>query len=188
MKFLVNFLFFTCFISSFGQTSDTIDIKYEIYKRIITDIHEKNIDYKNKKLYLDDKIGKFNHVDFFNLNIVLTNPDYVRDKKICEFLNNVECVDQYQIDNYRLFKVFNNHVDVEYPDFYGIYAPLDSWFQLIYQVTFNNFEKNKKISSEVIIPVKNVFFKGEEIINKTYFYKFKIDEQFKISDYELINF
>ncbi len=156
------------------------ELRRAIYESIQTDIQQKNPQNLNKQIYLDNTIGKVEYVDLLNVDLVLSEPKYQNDKNFCQQMFNVNCVDKYQIDHYKLAKIYNEHKDTDYPDFYGIYAPIDHWYQLVYQILNNNLKKEDKVKAEIVIPVKNTYFKDGVICTNLYFYKYIINENFEI--------
>ena len=181
----ILFLLFSSFI--FAQSVSTNEVKKNIYQLIINDINKTNSTYPIKLIYLDATMNKFNSIDLFSFDINLTEPDYKKDETICKMFSNVTCTEKFQIDNFKLTKVYNEHKDTDYPDFYGIYAPLDHWYQYVYQMVYNNLSKDK-IGAEEIIPVKHMFYRNGIVINETLFYKFLINENGEIIQSNLIKY
>lgn len=177
---ILNILFLFCSIHLFSQFSNTNDLRKEIYELILVDINKNKPNYPIKQIYIDGTVNKFKNIDLLSFDILFSDPEYVNDKEFCQLFFNVSCVEKFEIDSYKLSKVYNEHKDEDYPDFYGIYAPTDHWFQLVNQIVSNSLEKGAKTKAEIIIPVKNTYFKNGKVSSETLIYKFLIDENFKI--------
>jgi hypothetical protein len=167
-------------IQLYSQSKHPDEIRKEVYESILLDINNTKKDYPDKLIYLDNTINKFDYVDLLSVDLVLSDPKYFNNKHFCNQLFNVKCVDKIEIDQYKLVKVFKEHKDLDYPDFYGIYAPTDHWYQLVYQILNNNLKNDSKIEAEVVIPVRNIYFKKGVPVDDLYIYKYSIDENFKI--------
>lgn len=186
----MNILRILVFLSSsflFAQNREINDVKNNIYQLILNDVNKTNLAYPNKLVYLDNTMNKFNTIDLFSFDINLNEPEYKKDEAVCKIFNNVVCTDKILIDNFKLTKIYNEHYDTDYPDFYGIYAPLDHWYQYVYQTVNNNLSKDK-IGVEEIIPVKHVFYRNGIVIIETLFYKFLINENGEIIQSNLIKY
>ena len=187
MKILKLVLLFFPFFG-FAQVIHPNEIRKNIYDFIIEDINKTKKDYPIKVIYLDSEINKFNNIELTTFGIDFIKPIYERDETYCNLFSGVECVEKLAIDNYTVQKVLVNHKDQDYQDFYGIYAPLDSWYNVVSGVIKSAFQNEKVTSADVTIPVKNVYLKNGNQIIETSFYQFKLDKNFKIINNQKIKF
>ena len=118
------------------------------------------------------------------VNIKLDSVKYDQNLKFCTKTSVYKCVTRFEIDQYKVVNVYKDQGNAIHPDFYGIYAPLDSWYNLIYYAAVNHFEKDRKFQFNVLIPIRNVQMKNKTMKEKIFFYNVLFDEQFKILKFE----
>jgi len=174
-------------VVSQAQEKEPDQIRVSIYEAIIKDLQSLNPTYPIKQFEIDPTINVFEKVELTSSGINYYNPSYKADLDFCNSIDDVSCVNKYSIDNFRLTKVLQNHKDNAYTDYFGLYAPLDHWFQFT-SALFQNLLQNKKSTTTAInIPVKHVYFKNAEEIINHYMYKIVMDENFKIIKNQRIN-
>jgi len=186
-KILKVVLLFIPFLG-IAQVTHPTEIRKNIYDFILKDIQNAKKEYPIKVIYLDSEINKFNNLELTTMGIDFIKPIYERDQSFCQAFYAVECVEKVEIDQYTVQKVLVKHQDQEHQDFYGIYAPLDSWFSVVSNAIKSAFQNEKVTATEVIIPVKNVYLKNGQQIIENYFYQFKLDQNFKIINNQKIKF
>lgn len=172
----------------FGQNKHPNDIRKIIYDTILSDIQSINSTYINKQIYVDATVPKFDDVEMSPFGVILKSPEYKVDNEFCKILQNTSCVDKIEIDHFKHEKVFQIHDDKAYIDFYGIYAPLDHWFQLIQHTFETMLMENKPENTKVLIPVKHVYFDNNFQIEEHFLYKINLDKDFKINSFQRIKF
>lgn len=185
-----NFKLFLLFFPFFGiaQVVHPNEIRKNIYDIIVNEIKNNRKDYTYKVIQLDETINKFDNIEFTTLGIEFSQPIYSNDKSYCSQFVGIECVDKIAIDKFTLQKVYKEHKDKDYQDYYGIYAPIDSWYGVVTSVLRKALENKYSAQVEVIIPLKNVYFKDGKEVTENYFYQFKLDENLKIINYQKIKF
>ena len=186
---IINFILFLITISfTNAQTRHPNDIRNEVYSLIIKDVKSKNKNLPLKYILIDHSINKYNNISMDSYGIQLEDEELSKDSQLCTNFENVKCVEPLEINKYSLNKIYQNHIDSEYPDFYGIYTPIDKWYSLIYAVAKNTLETEKSEGFTVNIPVKNVYFKEEELVNQILFYQFNYDGNLNLLNYNQIKF
>lgn len=171
-----------------GQNFHPNNVRKAVYDTILSDIKTINPMYFKKRIVVDATVGKFDDVVMTTFGVKLADPEYKSDLEFCKILPETSCVEKLEIDQFKHEKVLQNHDDNAYDDFYGIYAPIDHWFEVI-QHTFEALLMNEKPKkTTVIIPMKNVYLKNGENIETNYFYKITLDNQFKIIQFQRIKF
>lgn len=185
LKFIIT-LFFPLFITAQDVHPNTI--RTQIYKAIIDDLNTINKHLPLKQIDVDVTINTFENIDFNSVGIDLINPHYANDKSFCNFIAVSKCVNKIEIDKFSLSKILVNHKDEEYVNYFGIYAPLDHWYELVNHSLKIALLKEKPLKTSVIIPVKNVYFNKGEVVNRTFFYEIILDQDFKITSKKKINF
>lgn len=163
-------------------------VRKAVYDVILNDVLNLKKSYINKEIYIDATVNKFDDVLMNSYGVQLSDPEYVNDEEFCKILQQSKCVEKLAIDQFTLSKVYQNHKDENYVDFYGIYAPLDHWYSVIHNTFQYLLQNDKPNASTIIIPVKNVYFKNGEIMTNHFFYQFNLDNEFKIKSYQKINF
>ena len=164
------------------------EIRNQIYDAIIKDIKQENVAYLNKQIWIDPTISVFSNVDLASDGIHLSGPIKRFDTDFCQFVPEVKCVDRIEIDEFKLVKIYQKHVDKENTDFYGIYPPLDDWRSVVLLSMELTLLNDKPQPKEVIIPMKHMYFKQEEVMTTHTFYRFTIDNQYKILKMDKIKF
>ncbi|RLZ12215.1 hypothetical protein [Faecalibacter macacae] len=164
------------------------NVRKAVYDSILNDISNNRKIYTIKEIYVDATVNKFDDIEMTSYGVKLSDPEYVNDEEFCKILNNTKCVDKLKIDQFTLSKIYQEHKDEKYTDFYGIYAPLDHWYTVIHHTFQYLLQNDKPQFSSVTIPVKNVYFKNGDVITNHYFYHFDLDKDFKIISFKRINF
>lgn len=179
---------FSFFLSStiFAQKIHPNDIRLEIYNKITNDIKSNLPHYLNKQILIDSSVPKYNDVNISTDGIILRQPEIELKPEICNFIFNVKCVNQDEIDNYELIKIYQNHVDTENIDFYGIYAPIDHWHQLILNTLKSQMLNDKPYETIIYIPVKHQYFEGEQVMKEMWLYVVELDKEFKINNFKSV--
>ncbi|MGV0979721.1 hypothetical protein [Empedobacter falsenii] len=167
-----------------AQNVNPNQIRAKIYDTISQDIQKQSLEFPNKKIVVDPTINKFEDYKMDEFGLKLDSVKYVQDTSICSKLTTYKCVSKFEIDNYSISNVYKDEADALYPDFYGIYAPIDSWYNLIYYAAVNHFEKDRKFQFNILIPVRNVQMKNKTMKEKMFFYNVLFDEKFKILKFE----
>lgn len=190
MYIKINFglLFILSFTILQGQEIHPNHVRKAVYDIIINDIKEQRKSYNLKEIYIDATVNKFDEVEMTTYGVKLSDPEYINDQEFCKVLNFGKCVDKILIDQFSLSKVYKEHKDQNYVDFYGIYAPLDHWYNVIHNTFQYLLLKDKPQFSTVTIPVKNVFYEDGIEMTRYYFYNFTINKDFKIDSFKMINF
>lgn len=163
-------------------------VRKAIYDSIIKDINSNKKSYIIKEIYVDATVNKFDDIEMNTYGVQLSDPEYINDDEFCKVLTNVKCVKKIEIDQFSLNKIYQEHNDKEHMDFYGVYAPLDHWYNVIHNTFQYYLQQEKPQYSSVIIPVKNVFFKDAKVITDYFFYQFNLDKDFKITSFQKIKF
>lgn len=164
-----------------AQTVHPNDIRISIYQQIIKDINSNLPQYPIKQIFLDESVPKYNEVNMTTDGIVLNDPQINLSKQICNYLSLVQCVTSHEINNYQLSKIYQNHLDTEHPDFYGIYSPIDQWHQLILNGIRYQMLNNKPEDTKLYIPVKHQYFFKDRVMEEILMYSIILDKDFKIS-------
>lgn len=180
--FLISSLIFILHIDA--QVVNPNIIRAKIYDTIMQDINKQNLNFPNKKIVIDPTINKFEDYRMDEFGIKLDSVKYEQDLSFCNKLSAYKCVTKFEIDNYSITNVYKNEKDAIFPDFYGIYAPLDSWYNLIHYAAVGHFEKNKTFKFSILLPVRNVQIKNKKMEEQVYFYKLLFDERFQILKFE----
>lgn len=184
MRLFFLVLSFNIMLSIDAQIVNPNQIRTKIYDTILQDIQKQNLAFPNKKIVIDPIINKFEDYKMDEFGLKLDSVKYDQDLSFCAKLSPYKCVTKFDIDQYTITNVYKNESDALYPDFYGIYAPIDSWYNLIYYAAINHFEKERKFQFSVLIPVRNVQMKNKMMQEKMFFYSFLFDERFKILKFE----
>ncbi|WP_413533294.1 hypothetical protein [Empedobacter brevis] len=179
---LVFFLHAALFVEA--QQVDINQIRLKIYDTILQDVQNQNIELPFKKIVLDPTINKFEDYKMDEFGLKLDSVKYEQDLSFCNKLSAYKCSTKFEIDQYSITNIYKNEADELYPDFYGIYSPIDTWYNLIYYAAVNHFQKNKKFQFNILIPVRNVQMKNRVMNEKMIFYNFLFDEQFKVLKFE----
>lgn len=184
MKYLLSIFFIVASLCVDAQKVNPNEIRVKIYDTILKDIYKQNLAYPNKQIVIDPTINKFQDYKMDEFGLKLDSVKYEKDFKFCGKSSPFKCVEKIEIDRFTLTNVYKNHEDALYPDFYGIYAPIDQWYNLIYYSAVNHFEQPKSFQFSLLIPVRNVRMKDKIMKEQFYFYQFAIDEKFKIIKFE----
>lgn len=190
MKALFLFIFLILINSSIlrAQSFHPNELRKQIYEMIVEEIKKTNPTYLKKIIWVDPSISVFSSVDLAANGIQLSSPINRFDTDFCSYIPFANCVDKEEINQFKLIKIFNQHIDRENTDFYGIYPPLDNWRNVVLQALEISVLKDSPMDKEVIIPLKHVYFVQEKVITEHIFYRFIIDNQFKIKQFDNIKF
>ncbi|WP_313373913.1 hypothetical protein [Chishuiella sp.] len=181
--YLYSFLLFSSFLIK-AQEIDPNQVRLNIYKIIIDDIKQNNIGTINKDIAIDPMINKFENFEINEFGIILDMVKYDEDLDFCKQANFYRCTTKLEIDKYKLVNVYKDDENEIFPDFYGIYSPIDSWYNLIYYAAVKHFEKESHFKFNVTIPVKNVsMIKGDSKVNIS-FYTFTLDDNFSVIKFD----
>ncbi|MGV0752206.1 hypothetical protein [Empedobacter brevis] len=184
MRLFFLVLSFNFMLSLDAQNVNPNLVRTKIYDTIFQDINKQSLAFPNKRIVIDPSINKFDDFKMNEFGIKLDSVKYVQDLSFCSKISGYKCVSKFEIDTYTITNVYKNEEEALYPDFYGIYAPIDSWYNLIYYAAVNHFEKDKTFQFNVLIPVRNVQMKNRMMKEQMFFYNFLLDERFKILKFE----
>lgn len=184
MRLFLLVLSINLMLSIDAQIVNPNQIRTKVYDTILQDIQKQSLAFSNKKIVIDPTINKFEDYKMNEFGLKLDSVKYEQNLSFCNKLTAYKCVTKFEIDQYTITNVYKNESDALHPDFYGIYAPLDSWYNLIYYAAVSHFEKDKKFQFNVLIPVRNVQMKNKTMSERIFFYNFLFDEQFKILKFE----
>lgn len=179
---LITFIFIFGIVNA--QEKSPNQIRKEIYSLIIKDLKAKNDNLPLKKIVIDHTISKYKNITFDTFGIKLEEEETSQDSSICKNFDNIACVDPIEINRFTLNKIYQNHNDSDYVDFYGIYSPVDKWYNLIFALAKNSFENEKSKGFNIHIPVRNVYYKNGKQMNQLYVYQFDLDQNFEIISYK----
>ena len=187
-QFIVLIFFFgTLQAQTHSEIRHPNEIRKEIYSFILKDIKSKNKQLPIKHILLDHTINKYNNISANTFGIVLEDEELSIDSSICSNFDNVKCVDPLAINAYSLNKIYQVHKDEDYADFYGIYAPVDKWYKMIYSIAKNTLELEKSNNFEINIPVRNVYFKNGNIVEHLIMYQFSYNGNLSLVTYKSTN-
>ena len=184
MKHFFYVLFMSFSLSVSAQVVSPDEIRVKIYDTILSDINKQHFPGVNHQIVIDPTINKFEDYKLNEFGVKLDSVKYDPNLKFCTKTSVYKCVTKFEIDQYKVVNVYKDQGNAIHPDFYGIYAPLDSWYNLIYYSMVKHFEKDKTFQFDVVIPVRNVWISEKEMKEQIYFYQFKFDERFKILKFE----
>ncbi|MFV0183480.1 hypothetical protein OBK25_01960 [Empedobacter falsenii] len=184
MRLFLFILTFNLFLSVDAQIINPDQIRTTIYDTILQDIQKQSLAFPNKIIVIDPTINKFQDLKMDEFGLQLDGAKYDQNLSFCTKLSPYKCVTKFEIDHYTITNVYKNESYALYPDFYGIYAPIDSWYNLVYYAAVAHFEKDRKFQFNVLIPVRNVQMKNKIMHDKMFFYNFLFDESFKILKFE----
>ena len=184
MKNIFLILLFNLLLSIHAQNVNPDLVRVKIYDTIVNDINKHRLASINKQIVIDPTINKFEDYKLNEFGVKLDSVKYDPNLKFCTKTSVYKCVTKFEIDQYKVVNVYKDQGNAIHPDFYGIYAPLDSWYNLIYYSMVKHFEKDKTFQFDVVIPVRNVWISEKEMKEQIYFYQFKFDERFKILKFE----
>jgi hypothetical protein len=170
-----------------AQLVNPNEIRVKIYDTIYKDIQKQSSPSIQKEIVIDPNINKFSDYKMDEFGLKLDSVRYDPNINFCTKTSPYKCVAKFDIDRYTVVNVYKDKKESVSTDFYGIYAPLDHWYNLIYYAAVKHFEKDRKFNFTTILPVRNVRMKEGEIIERYYFYKFNFDESFRILKFEKIN-
>jgi len=186
MKFLYLITFILVFGFANAQEIHPNEIRKNIYSLIIKDLKSKNEKLSIKKIVIDQTINKYKDISIDTFGIKLEGEEAHIDTTICSNFENIECVNPIEINRFTLNKIYQKHFDGDYVDFYGIYAPIDKWYNLIYALAKNTLENDKSNGISVHIPVRNVYFEKGIQINQLFIYQFDLNINFEIISYKSV--
>ena len=181
---LITFVLFFGLVNA--QDKHPNEVRKAIYSLIIKDLKSKNEKLPIKKIVIDQTINKYNHIALETFGVKLEGEEASKDATICANFDHVECVDPIEINRFTLNKIYQKHVDSDYVDFYGIYAPIDKWYTMIYALAKNTLENEKSNGFSVQIPVRNVYFEKGIQINQLIIYQFDLNKNFEIISYKSV--
>lgn len=184
MIFFITLLF-GCFVN--GQTIDPINSRIQVYEHLINEIYKLNSNHKGKKIYIDASIYNFEQVEMTSMGLYFYNASFKNEKEFCSNLSHGSCVDKVEIDQFDLDKLLKEHHDEKYVDFYGIYAPLDHWYNFISHIFHTTLQNEFAGTISLTFPVKHVYFKEGKKTMETLFFNYKLDKDLKIVHYQKIN-
>jgi len=155
-------------------------IRGDLYKIIYNDISCEN----NVQLVVDPTINKFDSYELNEFGLKLDSAKYVNDNSICTKVSPYKCVSKFEIDSYKISDIYKEEKESAFPVFYGVYSPLDSWYNLIYYAAVKHFEKNKEFQFQVILPIRKVWIENKKMKEDMIFYQFWLDEKFEVLKFD----
>lgn len=170
------------FLNGISLTAQTVNpnlVRSQVYDQLYALI-EKDFSHAKKHIVLDPTINKFDKADFTDFRIELQGARYDYDEVFCGINPQLNCVKKLEIDKYSIDFVYQVHKDSNYGDFFGIYAPIDSWYQLIYQSFLKQATKESTSVFQMLFPVRHVFVQNQKQIEEILFYQVVLNEEFKI--------
>lgn len=176
-KYLFIFLFCSVFLSA--QQVNPYLVRSQIYNNLV-DAIAKEFKTAQAVIGIDPTINKFDKVDFTDFEIILDQPRYEADSVFCNANPQLNCVSKIEIDRYRIHYIYQVDKDEDYPHYFGIYAPLDTWYQLVYQAFIDQVKPQAKKPFTVTFPVRHVYSENGEQKEHILFYQVRLDEQFQI--------
>ncbi|WP_313581344.1 hypothetical protein [Chishuiella sp.] len=182
--FYISILFLSFLLKA--QEIDPDQIRLNIYKVIVDDIKTNNNSKINKEILIDPMINKFENFEINEFGIKLDMVKYDDNLDFCEKTNFYKCAPKLDIDKYKLVDVYKNGQNEIFPDFYGIYSPIDSWYNLIYYSAVKHFEKDSHFKFYIVLPVKNIFMEKGTSKTKMSFYTFTLDDNFIILKFDKV--
>ena len=176
------------FIASFSwaQSIHPNDVRLEIYQRIISDLQQNLPHYPLKHFFVDATMPQYHDVEMSIDGIQLRDPEPNPKQEICKLLPQIQCVNTNEINTYQLIKIYQNHIDRENYDFYGIYPAIDQWHQLILHAIKNQMLKEKPMKTNIYLPIKHLYFDQEEVKEEHFIYAIELDKDFKINHFNRI--
>ncbi len=184
MKHFFYVLFMSFSLSVSAQVVSPDEIRVKIYDTILSDINKQHFPGVNHQIVIDPTINKFKDYKMDEFGVKLDSVVYDQNLKFCAKTSAYKCVTKFEIDQYKIVNVFKDKKEAIAQNFYGIYAPLDHWYNLIYYAAVNHFEKDRTFQFSVVIPVRNVSLQGDQMKELIYFYQINFDERFKILKFE----
>lgn len=177
----VFYLFFLSisFISEAQEVNPNL-VREKLYTLLYNDLSKD----KNVELVIDPTINKFGSYELNEFGLRLDSVKYVNDLTICTKVSPYKCVSKLEIDRYKILDVYKDGEKEIFPVFYGVYQPIDSWYNLIYYAAVKHFEKNKAFKFQVIMPVRKVWIEDKKMQERMIFYKFWFDETFEVLKYD----
>ncbi len=178
-SFIYLSLFLCCSVFLSAQQVNPYLVRGEIYNSLVEAIAS---DFKtaNTKIVIDATINKFDKVDFTDFEIILDQPRYETDVVFCKANPQLNCVSKIEIDRYTIHYVYQTLKDLDYPHYFGIYAPLDTWYQLVYQAFIHQVKPQDKKPFVVTFPIRHVYSDNGKQKEHILFYQVNLDVNFKI--------
>ena len=127
--FLLSLINFALIIQA--QNVNPNEIRLKVYDTITHDINKQHPEYLHKKIVIDPTINKFNDLQMDEFGVKLDSVIYDANRSFCTKFSPYQCVQKFEIDRFKLTNVYKDKNETLNHEFYGIYAPLDHWYDVI---------------------------------------------------------